>query len=331
LSFLPRIDAIAAQVAQHPESATVTSALCFLIAILLDKLLGEPRRWHPLVGFGWLVQRVEQLCYPQHPDRENQSRLRLRGLLAITLLLLPPTLLAAWLASLPLVGLVAQTLLLYLAIGATSLTQHARAIAAALQQRDLPLARYRVSMIVSRDTAQLDEHAICRATIESVLENGADAIFSAIFWFLLLGAPGVVLYRLANTLDAMWGYRNQRYLHFGWAAARFDDVLNYLPARLTALTYALLGHVRDGWHCWRTQAPTWYSPNAGPVMAAGAGALGVLLGGNASYHGKDKARPDLGQGRAPVTADIGRALSLINRGLWLWVLLALIAGGLTHA
>jgi adenosylcobinamide-phosphate synthase len=331
VSSSPRIHAIAAQVAQYTEGATVTTALCLLIAILLDKLLGEPRRLHPLVGFGRLVQRVEQQLYPQPPQTVASKAMRLRGLLAVALLLLPPTLCAAWLVSLPYIGLIAQTLLLYLAIGATSLAQHARAIAEALQQHDLPLARYRVSMIVSRDTAQLDEQAICRATIESVLENGADAIFSAIFWFLLLGAPGVVLYRLANTLDAMWGYRNQRYLHFGWAAARFDDVLNYLPARLTALTYTLLGHVRHGWLCWRTQAPTWYSPNAGPVMAAGAGALGIQLGGSASYHGQNKERPVLGMGRPAQTADITRAIALLNRSLWLWVLLALLTGGLAHA
>jgi len=135
-----------------------------------------------------------------------------------------------------------------------------------------------------------------------------------------------VLYRAANTLDAMWGYRNERFLHFGWAAARFDDVLNLIPARLTALTYILLGHTRQGWQCWRAQAPTWYSPNAGPVMAAGAGALGVLLGGAASYHGKLKQRPTLGLQQAPAAEDIARAIALVQRSLWLWVALALLAG-----
>ncbi len=308
----------------------MTSSLVLFLAVVLDKLLGEPRRWHPLVGFGTLVSRMEAACYPAHPESEPGWRLRLRGLLGIALLLAPPTLAAAGLAALPVAGPLASVLLLYLAIGATSLSQHARAVINALEQGDLVLARQSVAMIVSRDTSALSESDVVRATIESVLENGGDAVFSAVFWFLLLGAPGVVLYRLANTLDAMWGYKNERYLHFGWAAARFDDVMNYIPARLTALTYIVLGDLRAGWRCWREQAPTWYSPNAGPVMAAGAGSLGVALGGAARYHGTLKQRPTLGLGRVPRIDDIRRALRLVDRGLWLWVALALL-GGWLHA
>jgi adenosylcobinamide-phosphate synthase len=304
----------------------VFTSVFLLLAVLLDKLFGEPPRFHPLVGFGRLVRWVEGKLYPADAQGESVKRMRVRGALGLALLLLPLTLLAVLLNWLPFIGWFYTILLLYLALGAKSLTQHAAAVVDALKAGDLPLARQRVGMIVSRDTSQLTEQEVSRATIESVLENGSDAVFATVFWFLVLGAPGAVLYRLANTMDAMWGYKNERYLHFGWAAARFDDVMNYLPARLTAFTYALLGKRQDALRCWREQAPTWYSPNAGPVMAAGAGALGVSLGGAAIYHGSVKPRPELGLGEAPTVADIERAISLVNRGLWLWVGLALIVG-----
>jgi adenosylcobinamide-phosphate synthase len=146
-------------------------------------------------------------------------------------------------------------------------------------------------------------------------------VFAAIFWFAVLGAPGVVLYRLSNTLDAMWGYRNERFERFGWAAAKIDDLLNYIPARLVALTYAVLGKTRLALRCWRTQAPKWDSPNAGPVMAAGAGALGVELGGAAIYHGELHQRPQLGEGVPADANSIDRGWQLVQRGVWLWLLI----------
>ena len=136
----------------------------------------------------------------------------------------------------------------------------------------------------------------------------------------------VLLFRLANTLDAMWGYRTPRYLRFGWAAARIDDVLNALPARLTALTYAVLGNTRSALNCWRTQSAAWDSPNAGPVMAAGAGALQVQLGGAAIYHGVEELRPQLGEGAPAQARDIERALNLVYLGVLLW-LVGLVIGG----
>ncbi|SES11761.1 adenosylcobinamide-phosphate synthase [Halopseudomonas bauzanensis] len=294
------------------------------LAVLLDRLLGEPRRAHPLMAFGRIADALER-------EMNRGERRQWRGLLAWLLMVAPLTLLAWALASLPQIGWLFSVLLLYLAIGLRSLGEHAQPVAQALRVGDLPQARHRVSYMVSRQTAELDATAVAAATTESVLENGSDAVFAALFWFAVLGAPGVVLYRLANTLDAMWGYRNDRFHRFGWAAARLDDLLNWLPARLVALTYALLGNTRQAWSCWRRQAPQWDSPNAGPVMAAGAGALNVRLGGAAIYHGELHERPLLGAGRPAVADDIDRALRLVRGGVWLWLVVALAFGAAWHA
>lgn len=296
----------------------MTTAYVVLTALALDAWFGEPRRFHPLVGFGRLAQTLEQRL---HADS------RARGCLAVALLLTPFTLLALSIDALPW-GSVFDVAVLYLAIGWQSLGEHAGRVRDALMRDDLPTARQRVGFMVSRDTAALDHEDVALATMESVLENGNDAIFGAIFWFVLAGAPGVVLYRLVNTLDAMWGYRNARYLRFGWAAARLDDVLNFIPARLTALSYALVGHFTRALRCWRSQGAQWKSPNAGPVMAAGAGSLGVVLGGAARYHGVEQVRPPLGEGCNPHVDDIERALRLIRRTLVLWVLMLFTGGWL---
>lgn len=300
-------------------------ALGCLAAVALDMLLGEPRRNHPLVIFGRVADRLEQ-----HFNGPDGRGWRSHGVTAWCMAVLPLTAIAWLLSLLPGVGWWVEVVLLYLALGLRSLGEHLIPVANALRNGDLAAARKRVGFIVSRDTRDLDEQGVARAATESALENGSDAVFAALFWFAVAGAPGVVLYRLSNTLDAMWGYRNARFERFGWAAARIDDLLNYVPARLVALTYALLGRTRDSLRCWRRQAPLWDSPNAGPVMAAGAGALGVTLGGPAIYHGEVHARPSLGIGAVSTPQDIERALDLVWGGVGLW-LLALLVGGWVHA
>lgn len=302
----------------------LATALPAVAGILLDRLLGEPRRWHPLVGFGRLAGAAEGLLRQGAPGHPLGNRLR--GLVAWALLVLPFVSLAAWLSHPAL-----DVLLLWFALGGRSLGEHARAIAAPLgagpwplAAGDLAAARTAVGMIVSRDTSRLDEPGIATATVESVLENGNDAVFGALFWFFVAGGAGALLFRLANTLDAMWGYRDARRVYFGWAAARIDDVLNYVPARLTALTYALLGQTQNALACWRAQAAQWSSPNAGPVMAAGAGALNVSLGGAAVYHGQVEQRAKLGAGEAATAADIPRAVALVERGQWLWLIVFVV-------
>lgn len=293
-----------------------------LAAVVLDAVFGEPRRWHPLVAFGNWAKRLEQRFNP------GGRGWRSHGVSAWVIAVLPLTLVAWWLAELPWIGTLVGVIALYAAIGLRSLNEHAEPVARALEAGDLEQARQRVGYMVSRETRELDEGAVARAATESVLENGSDAVFAALFWFAVAGAPGVVLYRLSNTLDAMWGYRNARFERFGWAAARIDDVLNYIPARLVALTYALLGKTAMALHCWRKQAPLWDSPNAGPVMAAGAGALGVQLGGPAVYHGELHERPHLGLGEPARAEDIDRGMDLVRQGVMLWVGVLIIGGWL---
>jgi adenosylcobinamide-phosphate synthase len=293
--------------------------------VLLDLWWGEVRRWHPLVGFGnWAIALERRLN-----QGDQDGRRFTRGVLAWMLAVLPLTALAAllvWALALPVLQAAAHVLMLYFCLGMRSLRDHNLPIAEALAQNDLPNARRLTSYIVSRDTTSASEVELTRASAESLLENGNDAVFGTLFWFMVAGGPGAVLFRMANTLDAMWGYRTPRFLQFGCAAARIDDALNYLPARLTALSYVLLAPGLQGkrraWQCWRAQAPAWDSPNAGPVMSSGAGALGVQLGGAAIYHGEVEYRPTLGEGPAATGADIQRAWRLVAHTTALWLAVA---------
>ncbi|MCK9504354.1 MAG: adenosylcobinamide-phosphate synthase CbiB [Porticoccaceae bacterium] len=300
-------------------------------ALALDALLGEPRRWHPLVFYGGLVTGLESRL---RRSADSPARQQLQGALGWLILAAVPALLLAWLLS----GIegwlasVVNLLVLYVCIGRRSLGEHARAVSAPLLAGNLDTARRRVAMIVSRQTADLDRNGVTKATVESVLENGSDAVLAPIFWFVVASAPGALLYRLANTLDARWGYRNRDYLYFGRVAARLDDLLNWVPARLCALSYGLMGSLTPALRCWRTQARLAASPNAGPVMAAGAGALKIKLGGAAIYHGKREQRPLLGCGAEVTAVDIERTLALLDRALVLWVViiatLSWLAGGI---
>ena len=310
------------------------------IALLLDYFLGEPKRWHPLIGFAKYAQFWEQRLYVQPSTApSNRKQQFVRGLMCWSLaVLLPVSLIAMGLHYLkPLfldptdqsfsfavfiqdgeliwfgLEFILSVLVLYLAIGQNSLAQHAMAVYEPLSQNNMTQARYGLSMIVSRDTQQLNEEQITTATVETVIENTHDAVIGPIFWFLVFGIPGIILFRLSNTLDAMWGYKNKKYEYFGKPAARMDDFLGYFSARLTVLLFALkspkafMRVIRAVWLFGRK----WYSPNAGPVMSAGAGAINVRLGGNAQYGGILKERALLNDGE-PVTAhDIKRAVKLM--------------------
>ncbi len=292
----------------------MSTVLIVPVALALDAWLGEPKRFHPLVGFGNMALAIEQLIYAN--SKKN-------GSYTVMLLVIPPVACVAF-AQIVFEFPIIDIAVLYFAIGWKSLTIHAKQVKAALQDDNLVAARQYVGYLVSRDTTEMDSIGITKGTIESVLENGNDAIFGALFWFVVAGAPGAVAYRLVNTLDAMWGYRNTRYRQFGWAAARLDDCMNYIPARLTAFSYALMGNVRTALSCWREQGSVWKSPNAGPVMASGAGSLNLSLGGPACYHGKLENRIILGTTRTPEIGDIDMALRLIQRTLLFWIVIIVI-------
>lgn len=303
-------------------------AITMLAALILDHLFGEPRHWHPLIGFGKSIQFIEILS---NNKDASSSTLKIRGGISLSLLVFPLTVFTAYVSYCYNTYLLFEIFILYLALGAHSLVEHAQRVADALLLKRKE-ARNFTSQLVSRDTDKMNETDMSRAAIESTLENGNDAIFAPLFWFAIGGAPAALFYRLCNTLDAMWGYRTTRYRHFGWAAARLDDVLNYLPARLTAITYACLGQFKTSLQCWRAQAIHCKSPNGGPVMSAGAGALALQLGGATVYHGKLEDCPIIGCGKSPNALDIIRATQLVQRSTGIWLLIVwLIVGGYTLA
>ncbi len=310
-------------------------------ALLLDWLFGEPNKFHPLVGFGKLANGLEKhLNVGRNPHdqlKHAQGSIKrywqvMVGSLAVIALIGPFFLLFVILdrcMSYELSNLF-NIIILYWAIGHQSLREHVCRVLEQCLAGNLRASQQRLSMIVSRNTEQLNEEQVVQATIETVLENGNDAIFAPLFWFFLLeatmslGAIAVLVYRLSNTLDAMWGYRNQRFNYFGRFAARLDDVLNYLPARLVSLSYALLGNTQSALRCWRQQSALLESPNAGPVMTAGAGSLDVRLGGPTYYHQRYTKKPYFGSETVVKVTDIERSLRLIHHTVILWCFTMLI-------
>ncbi len=313
----------------------LTPAVLVCLAYALDRLLGEPGRAHPLVAFGRLASWLENHL---HSDSSSSSanRQRVRGTAAALIAATAATLGVSVLVRAPAPWLgdgyeqAMSVLVLYLCLGGRALNDAGRHIAAALDSGMAARARGALDHIVSRDTEWMELPDVAVAAVESIVENGNDAVIAPLFWFLVAGVEGAVLHRALNTLDAMWGYRNDRYLHFGWAAARADDWVGWIPARLTGLGYAMAGSTKAAFSCWRSQARTWKSRNAGATMAAGAGALGVSVGGRSKYHGQWQMRPTLGCGPRPEAADVRRACALVTRAalvLLFVVLAAQLAGG----
>ena len=260
--------------------------MILVVAMLLDAILGEPKLlWdrlpHPAVLMGRLVGLLDR--------RFNRGAgLRLKGLLVAVVLVLTGTASGWALQALPDHGVVEAAVLAIL-LAQKSLVDHVRAVATGLR-RSLAEGRAAVAMIVGRDTAQMTEPDVARAAIESAAENLSDGVVAPVFWYLLLGLPGIIAYKLVNTADSMIGHMTPRYREFGWASARLDDVLNLIPARLTALLIALTYGWVDPAPILR-DAPKHRSPNAGWPESALAPVLNVALSGPRSYNGVRKDYP----------------------------------------
>ena len=276
-----------------------------------DVLFGDPRRGHPVALFGSGAAALERLTYA---DSRRAGALHVGTLLgAVGLLGVAVERAAArrgpgW-------TVVATAAATFVALGGTSLSRTGDQMAGLLHAGDVAGARRLLPSLCGRDPAVLDSAGLVRAALESVAENTSDAHVAPVMWAAVAGVPAVLVYRGANTLDAMIGHRSPRYARFGWAAARFDDAANFAAARLTALLVAACAPVVGGSpaeavRAWRRDAARHPSPNAGVVEAAFAGALGVRLGGPTQYAHELEIRPTLGDGRAPEVSDLARAVRL---------------------
>lgn len=282
-------------------------ALGILAGYVADRLWGDPQRGHPVAGFGQAAQAFEQRMWADDRRRGVAYTAVLVGGVGLVGCVLERSTRRTPIARFALTAVATWAVL-----GGRSLQAEATAVRERLELVDLGPARQRLTHLVGRDTTRLDTPDIARAVVESVAENTSDAVVAPLVAGAVFGIPGLLGYRAANTLDAMVGHRNERYTNFGWAAARLDDALNWLPARLSAALAVLLapavgGQSADGLAAWRRDASGHPSPNAGQVEAAFAGALGIRLGGVNAYGGVVEDRHTLGDGAAPLPSDIGRA------------------------
>ncbi len=287
------------------ERPVATSA-GLLLGFVADQWFGDPRRGHPVAGFGRGAARLERVSYADH---------RIAGALHVGLLVGAAVGLGVVAERLPYARTVLTAAATWAVLGGRSLTREAHLIAGQLDDGDLAAARRQVRNLVGRRTEELSADEIARATVESLAENTADAVVAPLFFGAVTGIPGLLGYRAVNTLDAMIGHRSERYLRFGWAAARLDDVANWIPARLAGTCAAVVAPVVGGsplavLRIVRRDAGRHPSPNAGVVESAFAAALGVTLGGRNVYGGVVEDRGRLGDGPPAAVPDIARAARL---------------------
>ncbi|KAA1416782.1 cobalamin biosynthesis protein [Nocardioides humilatus] len=286
-------------------TTAASRAAGLLLGYAADRVFADPRRGHPVAGFGTVAAALERRWWRDE---------RAAGV-AYTATLVGGAIVLGVTAERTLPRTITTAIATWAVLGGTSLDREGRAIQQQLDAGHLADARVQLTHLVGRDTSRLSESEVVRATVESLAENTSDAVVAPLVWGAVAGVPGLLGYRAANTLDAMVGHRSARYERFGWASARLDDVLNVPGSRLTAALAVALGEDRAGAvGAWRRDATGHPSPNAGPVEAAFAGALGIRLGGTNTYGAGDdqwvEHRAILGDGRAPVRGDLARARRL---------------------
>lgn len=294
----------------RPGHPAVARAAGLALGLAADLALADPRHGHPVAGFGRVAGALERRLYADDVRR---------GALFTAVAVGAPTGLAVLAERMvrqrPVLGALLTAAATWAVLGGTSLTREGESMAGHLDQGDLAAARQRLRNLCARDPSGLGPDELARATVESLAENTADAAVAPLVWGAVAGLPGLVGYRAVNTLDAMVGYRSQRYLRFGRASARLDDLVNLLPSRVTAvLTVLVAGRVggspAQALRVWRRYGSRHPSPNAGQCESAAAGALGVRLGGRNTYGTQVEDRPVLGDGPSPRVADIRRAARL---------------------
>ena len=294
---------------------------------LADRVFADPRRGHPVAGFGRLAAAAERISY-----RDSRTAGALHTTALVGGAVIAGALIQRGAGNVaPRIAVVC--LGTWAALGGTTLARTGTEMADLLADGDIPGARELLPSLCGRDPASLDEAGLTRATLESMAENTSDATVAPLLWAAMAGLPGVLGYRAVNTLDAMIGHRSARYNRFGWGAARLDDVANYPAARLAGLLTALCAPVVGGSAsgallAWRRDAARHPSPNAGVAEAAFAGALGVRLGGPTQYRHQLEIRPTLGDGRLPDVGDLRRAVRLSQA---VQLAAVVVAAGITAA
>jgi adenosylcobinamide-phosphate synthase len=273
-------------------------------------MVGDPRRGHPVAGFGRLAQAAERLFYRDHKVSGAAYAVALSGIVVAAGVGVEKLVRRH-----PLAQIVSTAVVTWTVLGGASLAEQGTAIGQELDSGDVAAAQRRLPNLCGRDPDLLDQAGLSRAAVESVAENTSDAVVGPLVWGAIAGVPGLLGYRAVNTLDAMIGYRNERYRRFGWAAARLDDLVNLVPSRLAAILTTLCAPVVGGsavgaWQTWRRDASAHPSPNAGQVEAAFAGALEIRLGGRIRYRHGAEDRPVLGGGRNPDAGHVTRAVEL---------------------